>query len=66
MPTRRLMTSLQRLQRKADIHLLGSNGYLWPFPADWVMKSIRGYPTATCDPNRTFEEKFLRRPVWET
>jgi len=38
MPTRRLMTYLKRIQRKADIHLLGSNGYLWPIPAVQPLK----------------------------
>ena len=40
--------------QKADVRLLGSNGRLWPFPAVQAMKSIRGRPTAACDPTRTF------------
>ena len=33
----------------------------WPFPAVWMMKSIRGCPTAACDPNTTFiQEQILR------
>ena len=36
--------------QKAAIHLLVSNGGIWPLPVVQAMKFTRGRPTAACDP----------------
>jgi hypothetical protein len=41
-----------RLKGGAPDRCLSTDG--WPFPAAQTMKSIRGCPTATCDPKESF------------
>ena len=43
------------LIRKRTFCATASNDGTWPFPAAQAMKSIRGRPTATCDPLPPFE-----------
>ncbi len=47
--------SKHRIPGPVPSFLCHPNDWFWPFPAVQAMKSIRGRPTATCDPFRPFE-----------
>jgi hypothetical protein len=49
------------LIRKRTFLAAAPNDRNWPVPAVQAMKSIRGRPTATCDPERSFEARTFQR-----